>query len=263
MCIKGKIELVGKIFLVEFIILILIGVVFYFQFSNVRVEFISKTRSVAETIGDQASNYFSDISKHTSIEKNATSDDFFLFLDERLGREKLFHVLDISPEFFSVVFKKDVDKGFVRGYFNRDFYPDAGYSVQKKEGLISVTVPFITRDQSEPFGLIKIGSDNVTILKQVFSDNFLLYVAMLILFNNQAYIFYLFTRKKKEEVLVDKGYLKEHSIGALKIMHRVLGEIIEDHSGSDDKISSRQPKVEESVKNVISISKVALRKEKQ
>jgi len=263
MCIKGKIELVGKIFLVEFIILMLIGVVFYFQFSNARVEFISKTRSVAETIGDQASNYFSYISKHTSIEKNATSDDFFLFLDERLGREKLFHVLDISPEFFSVVFKKDVDKGFVRGYFNRDFYPDAGYSVQKKEGLISVTVPFITRDQSEPFGLIKIGSDNVTILKQVFSDNFLLYVAMLILFNNQAYIFYLFTRKKKVEVLIDKGYLKEHSIGALKIMHRFLGEIIEDHSGSDDKISSRQPKVEESVKNVISISKVALRKEKQ
>ncbi len=263
MRIKGKIELVGKIFLVEFIILMLIGVVFYFQFSNAREEFISKTRSVAETIGDQASTYFSDISKHTGIEKNATSDEFFLFLDERLGREKLFHVLDISPEFFSVVFKKDVDRGFVRGYFNKDFYPDAGYSVQKKEGLISVTVPFITREQSEPFGLVKISSDNMTILKQVFSDNFLLYVAMLILFNNQAYIFYLFTRKKKEEVLVDKGYLKEHSIGALKIMHRVLGEIIEDHSGSSDKVSSTQPKVEESVKNVISISKVALRKEKQ
>ncbi len=263
MRIKGNIELIGRVVLVELVILLLIGAVFYFQFSNAREEFINKTRSVAETIGDQAGAYFSDAGQHASTGKEVTSDDFFLFLDERLGRKKLFNVLDFSPEFFSVVFKKDVDRGSVKGYFHNDFYPDAGYSVQSKEGLISVTVPFITRGQSEPFGLVKISADNMTILKRVFLDNFLLYVAMLIVFNNQAYILYLFTRKKKEEVLVDKGYLKEHSIGALKIMHRVLGDIIDDHSDGGDRSSLKQPKEAEPVENVISISKVALRKEEK
>ena len=256
MRLRENLALVGKILLVELSILLLIGTVFYFQFSNAKEEFVNKTRTVAETIGDQASTYFSDIGREP------TSDEFFLFLDERLGRKKLFNILEISPEFFSVVFKKDVDKGSIGGYFNRDFYPDEGYSVQKNKGTVSVTVPFIARHQSEPFGIVKIGSDNMTILRKVFADNLLLYVAMLVVLNNQAYILYLFTRKKKEEILVDKGYLKEHSVGALKIMHKVLGDIIDDHSTGSEKTGLDQPKTSESTKNVISISKPIVRKEK-
>jgi hypothetical protein len=93
---------------------------------------------------------------------------------------------------------------------------------------------------------------------------------MLIVLNNQAFILYLFTRRKKE-VVFDKGYLKEHSIGALKIMHRVLGDIIEDHAseedkkqedkktGSDKKVQSKSSDLE---KNVISISRLASKKDK-
>ena len=77
---------------------------------------------------------------------------------------------------------------------------------------------------------------------------------MLIVLNNQAFIFYLLTRKKKE-VIFEKGYLKEHSIGALKIMHKVLGDIIDDHK--TDHESPDHTKRQESGKNVISISELA------
>lgn len=256
MRIRENLALIGKILLVELSILLLIGIVFYFQFSSAKEEFVNKTKAIAETIGEQASTYFSDIGREP------TSDEFYLFLDERLGRKKLFNTFEIAPKFFSVVFKKDVEKGSVSGYFNKDFYPEEGYSVKKNRGIISVTVPFVTRQQSEPFGIVKIDSDNVTILKKVFADNFLLYVAMLVVFNNQAYILYLFTRRKKEEVFVDKGYLKEHSIGALKIMHKVLGDIIEDHPAGDEKTAGDQVKTNDPNKNVISISKLITRKDK-
>lgn len=252
-----RLSLLGKFLLVELGIFLLIGIVFYFQFDSAKTEFVDKTRAIAETIGEQASSYFSDFGREP------TSDEFYLFLDERLGRKKLFNTFDIAPKFFSVVFKRDVEKGSVGGYFLRDFYPEEGYSVKKDRGVISVSVPFVSRQESEPFGIVKIDSDTKTILKKVFSDNFLLYAAMLVVFNNQALILYFFTRRKKEEVIVDidKGYLKEHAIGALKITHKVLGDIIEDHANTEEKFEGPSKK-EEVVKNVISISKLVSKRDK-
>ena len=83
---------------------------------------------------------------------------------------------------------------------------------------------------------------------------------MLVVLNNQAFILYLFSRRKKEE-LIDKGYLKEHSIGALKIMHKVLGDIIEDHPNNDPKVNEGKLN-QELTKNVISISNLASKRKK-
>lgn len=258
MRLNQKLSLLGKVVLVELGIIFLIGIVFYFQFDNAKGEFVNKTRAIAETIGEQASTYFSDFGKEP------TSDEFYLFLDERLGRKKLFNTFEIAPKFFSVVFKKDVEQGYVSGYFLKDFYPVEGYSVKKNRGIISVSVPFVSRQESEPFGIVKIDSDTKTILQKVFADNFLLYAAMLVVFNNQAFILYLFTRKKKEEVIVDidKGYLKEHAIGALKITHKVLGDIIDDHAVSEEERTSEASKAKDVSKNVISISKLVSKRDK-
>ena len=58
---------------------------------------------------------------------------------------------------------------------------------------------------------------------------------MLIVLNNQAFIFYLLNDEEEERGCVSRsGYLKEHSIGALKIMHKVLGDIIDDHKADQD-----------------------------
>ena len=241
MRLTNKFSIIFKALGIEICILALIGLVFLFQFNTAKSEFVTKTRAVSETIGDLAIDFYSE----EGIEP--TSGDFYLFLDKRLGRKKLFNTFEISPKFFSVVFNRE-------GFLTNDYDLEEGYSVKDSNGILSVLVPFSGRGQSEYLGLVKIDSDTSAILKKVFADNYLLYAAMLIVLNNQAFIFYLLTRRKRE-VVFEKGYLKEHSIGALKIMHKVLGDIIEDHQTEiepDDKKKSQ-----EADKNVISISDLA------
>lgn len=241
MRLTNKFSIIFKALGIEICILALIGLVFLFQFNTAKSEFVTKTRAISETIGDLAIDFYSE----EGIEP--TSGDFYLFLDKRLGRKKLFNTFEISPKFFSVVFNRE-------GFLTNDYDLEEGYSVKDSNGILSVLVPFSGRDHSEYLGLVKIDSDTSAILKKVFADNYLLYAAMLIVLNNQAFIFYLLTRRKRE-VVFEKGYLKEHSIGALKIMHKVLGDVIEDHQTEiepDDKKKSQ-----EADKNVISISDLA------
>ncbi|MCG8653966.1 MAG: hypothetical protein MI861_29270, partial [Pirellulales bacterium] len=256
MRLNGKLSIIAKAVGIELCILALIGLVFLFQFNKAKEDFVTKTRAISETIGDLAGDFYSEAGAQP------TSGEFYHFLDKRLGRKKLFNTFEVSPKFFSVVFKRDVEEGSgSEGLFMGEFYPESGYTVTDTDGIISVSVPFSTQAQSEPFGLVKIDSDTSAILKKVFADNYLLYAAMLIVLNNQAFIFYLLMVRKKKEVVFEKGYLKEHSIGALKIMHKVLGDIIEDHKTDDQDAAPEDPKKQQEAssveKNVISISELA------
>ena len=242
MRLTNNLSFIFKAIGIEICILALIGLVFLFQFNSAKSEFVSKTRAISETIGDLAIDFYSE----EGIEP--TGGDFYLFLDKRLGRKKLFNTFEISPKFFSVVFNKE-------GFFTNDYDLERGYSVKDSNGILSVLVPFSGSDQSEYLGIVKIDSETGAILKRVFADNYLLYAAMLIVLNNQAFIFYLLMRRKRE-VVFEKGYLKEHSVGALKIMHKVLGDIIEDHQ-SEFEPDDDKKKSQEGDKNVISISDLA------
>ncbi len=242
MRLTNSLSFIFKAIGIEICILALIGLVFLFQFNRAKSEFVSKTRAISETIGDLAIDFYSE----EGIEP--TSGDFYLFLDKRLGRKKLFNTFEISPKFFSVLFDKE-------GLLTSDSDLERGYSVKDSNGMLSVLVPFAGSNQSDYLGIVKIDSDTRAILKKVFADNYLLYAAMLIILNNQAFIFYLLMRKKRE-VVFEKGYLKEHSIGALKIMHKVLGDIIEDHRIEIEPDDNKR-KSQEADKNVISISDLA------
>lgn len=253
MRLNKKAVLLFRIFMVEMGIVALIGVVFYFQFDTAKKEFVSKTRAIAETIGDQATSFYEQRGE------KPTSGEFYLFLDERLGREKLFNTFGVSPKFFSVTFTEQGPEGrAATGHFMKDSYLPEGHSVESYGGKISVSVPFLAARTEGPLGIVKIDSDTKTLMKKVFADNFLLYVAILVVLNNQAFILHLFSKRKREEIPFagDDGYLKEHSISALKIMHKVLGDIIEDHSSEEkEEKKSAEGKSEDSgTGNVISIS---------
>lgn len=253
MRLNQKLGLLFKISMVELGILALIGVVFYFQFDNAKKDFVTRTRAIAKTIGDQATTFYKDRGEAS------TSDEFYLFLDERLGREKLFNTFGVSPKFFSVTFRKQQEDKMASGHFLENSYPPEGYSIEKYAGKISVSVPFLAPQADGPLGIVKIDSDTKTLMKKVFADNFLLYIAILVVLNNQAFILYLFFRRRKEEIPFGEGYLKEHSISALKLMHKVLGDIIEDHTSKDRK--SPEEKTADAA-NVISISNVGTKLEK-
>jgi len=89
-----KLDTLAKAVGMELCILGFIGLVFLFQYDKATDELVSKTKAIGETIGEQASVFF------TGRKDKATSDEFFLFLDERLGRKKLFNTFDIAPKFF-------------------------------------------------------------------------------------------------------------------------------------------------------------------
>ncbi len=239
MRLKNKVALLVKAIAVELCIIGFIALVFWFQYDKAQVGLVSKTRTIAETIGEQAGVFFS------SREDGATSEEFLLFLDQRLGRKKLFNTFDIAPKFFSVVLMRDVKKGGLLDQFRDSFYPQDGYRVTKGGGVVSVSVPFKVRGYSEPFGFVKIDSDTLALKESVFTENVILYAAILVILNNQAFILHLLLRRRKE-VEFEKGYLKEHSIGALKIFHRVLGDIIEDHE-VEAKGKARRQETEEKV----------------
>ena len=253
MRLNQKFGLLFKISMVELGIIALIGVVFYFQFDNAKKDFVTRTKAIAETIGDQATSFYQD---HGA---GSTSDEFYHFLDQRLGREKLFNTFGVSPKFFSVTFMKQPEDKMASGHFLENTYPPEGYSVEKYAGKISVSVPFLSPQADGPLGIVKIDSDTKTLMKKVFADNFLLYVAILVVLNNQAFILHLFLRRRKEEIPFSEGYLKEHSISALKLMHKVLGDIIEDHASEDKKTAEKKTA---DPANVISISNVGTNPEK-
>lgn len=253
MRLNQKLGLLLKVLMVELGIIALIGVVFYFQFDNAKKDFVTRTKAIAETIGDQATSFYRDHGEAS------TSDEFYLFLDERLGREKLFNTFGVSPKFFSVTFMKQPENEMASGHFLENTYPPEGYSVEKYAGKISVSVPFLSPQVNGPLGIVKIDSDTKTLMKKVFADNFLLYVAIMMVLNNQAFILHLFFRRKKEEIPFSEGYLKEHSISALKLMHKVLGDIIDDHASEEKRAAEKKTA---DAANVISISNAGANLEK-
>ncbi|HEY7535641.1 MAG TPA: hypothetical protein VH878_06810 [Thermodesulfobacteriota bacterium] len=251
MRLKNKLGIIITALGIELCIFAFVGLVFLFQFDKAKVELVNKTKAIAETIGDQARSFFSQRTKE------GTSDEFFIFLDQRLGRKKLFNTFEIAPKFFSIVLRRDVESGKVADNIKDDFYPKNGYTVSDRHGMISVSVPFAIQAQSEPFGIVKIESDTQTLMEKVFADNSILYAAILVVLNNQAFILYVLLRRRKE-VIFEKGYLREHSIGALKIMYKVLGDIIQDHEGD---VVEPSKKLGEG-KKVISISELVEKRKK-
>jgi len=251
MRLKSKLDLLVKAIAVELCIFGFIALVFWFQYDKAQDGLVTKTKAIAETIGEQAGAFFS------SRQDEATSDEFFLFLDKRLGRKKLFNTFEVAPKFFSVVLRKDVDRAGLLNQFKEDFYPQGGYKVIKGGGIISVAVPFRVSSSSEPFGFVKIDSDAFALMSNTLSNNFIFYAAILVMLNNQAFILYLLLRRRKA-VEFEKGYLKEHSIGALKIFHRVLGDIIEDH---EEEVKTK-PRRREAGEKVISLLEMFEQKNK-
>ncbi len=221
MRLTGKLSFLYKILFIEIGILFFICAVFYSQLGTAKSNLINKTIVASELISNEATQFL----VHT---ENPTSEDFYAFLRSKYGQEGIFKSFDVVPSSFLVLFTNEGSEGREA----RSLYSDRGYGVREAAGMLSVSVPFLMRADGNPYGVITVNSSRSQILKKVFLDNSLLYLALFIVLNNQVFILrYLVSRKRKE--IIDKNYarpyMKQRSIGALKVMRQVLEEIIEDH----------------------------------
>ena len=249
MRLTGRFRLFYKILFVEAAILFLVGAIFYSQFGNARSDLIKQTVAASELIGEEATVY----AVHTTT---PTSSEFYAFLNTKHGSGGLFKTFEVPPSSFRVAFARE---GRLQGREN-SFYFEKGYAINDEGGMYSISVPFLA---GEPYGgIVTIETPRSALVSKVLRDNLLLYLALFIVLNNQVFILHYLISKRQQNI-IDKGYtkpyMKQHSIGALKVMRKILEEIIEDHPGEVKKnapaADAGNPPAEEEPKKVISLSR--------
>lgn len=236
------------IVLLQVIIFSFIFTLFIFNFNQRREVNKTQSKALATVIAEQATKYF-EISKN-----NFSSKEFFSYLDKQIGVDKLTNAFNLNPpELLTIFFRSDIEKGYVNAGTDDNLKKDDNSSLNKStkyffNNKYVAIKPFFLKNSDSPFGVVRIETSNIPILVDVLSSNGIFYLFLFLILNNQAFLFYLWIRKKKDVVL-DKGYLKESSLGSIKIMHKLLGDVIEDHN-SQDSSESKAPK-----NNILNIDK--------
>ena len=96
------------IVLVQLLIFSFIFTLFVFSFNQRREVSKNQSKALASVIAEQASNYFEENNN------NFSSKDFFNFLDDQIGVQKLTNAFNVNPpELLTVYFRSDIMKGIV------------------------------------------------------------------------------------------------------------------------------------------------------
>ena len=134
---------------------------------------------------------------------------------------------------FAVILKEDVDNSADPHVKHAFYYPQLNH-IQEYESTIAVNLPLYREGEKTPYGLIRVEHDIRNLPRDIFYKNLLSYILIGIFFNGfmAAVIFGLMRKPKETVVYLEKGYLKEYALGALKLHHKILGQIIDDHENS-------------------------------
>jgi len=233
--------------LIQFLILSFIFILFLFNFNQRREVNKIQSKELASIIGEQASKYFQ------KNRNNYSSNDFFNYLDSQIGVQKLTNAFNVNPpEILTIYFVSDIEKGIVNAGVDANFAKDDTAAINKKikyffNNKYVAIKPFFLNGYDKPYGIVRIETSTIPILADVLAHSGIFYLFLYLILNNQAFLFYLWVRKKKDVVL-EQGYLKESSLGAIKIMHKLLGDVIDDHKEIDGSKSAGNDKT-----NIINI----------
>mgnify|MGYP006114213499 FL=1 len=217
--------------LIQLIIFSFIFTLFVFSFNQRREVSKNQSKALASIIAEQASNYFEENNR------NFSSNDFFNFLDNQIGVQKLTNAFNVNPpEILTIYFRTDIIKGNVDAGTDSRLNKDDNSPLNRSNKFFFnnkyvAIKPFFVGTSDTPYGVVRIETSNIPILTEVLYNNGIFYMLLFLILNNQAFLFYLWMRKKRS-LDVDTGYLKESSLGSIKIMHKLLSDVIEDHKSS-------------------------------
>jgi hypothetical protein len=136
---------------------------------------------------------------------------------------------DANLSEFSVLLKKDVDDSKDQRLMDALYSPMAN-RVQEYDDIVAINVPLFEGGKT-PVGLIRIEHNLKNFSRDIFFKNLLTYLVIGLFYNGflVALGFLFFGKRKETVVYLEKGYIKEYALGALKLHHKILGQIIEDH----------------------------------
>ena len=162
------------IVLLQLLIFSFIFTLFVFSFNQRREVSKNQSKALASVIAEQASNYFEENNN------NFSSKDFFNFLDDQIGVQKLTNAFNVNPpELLTVYFRSDIMKGIVNAgtddNLNKD--DDSPFNKTNKFFFNNKYVaikPFFIGTSDMPYGVVRIETSNIPILTEVLYNNGLL-----------------------------------------------------------------------------------------
>ncbi|MCB0219069.1 MAG: hypothetical protein KDH09_05185 [Chrysiogenetes bacterium] len=218
-----------------FVLAIIVGV--RNQVSEETQVTVRRNRAIAQALGKHAGEFFAarqDQSGEFSLrELNA-------FLAERLGRGKLFDEGAGRAESFEVYRLQDLKLGRIRPEILDSVDFSEPYTIRDDGSTITVTVPFAltekassaTETADDYYGIVRIPAHRARIYRALLERNAALYLTVGFLFAAQLILGYLLMLKRRREIIFERGYLREHALGALKLQRQILDGIIQDHEGA-------------------------------
>jgi len=141
---------------------------------------------------------------------------------------------------FAIILEKDIEKSS-DPYLKQAFLSPWENRVQEYGQTLSLNVPLFRGKEKKPYGLVRIEHNLKNFPRDIFYKNLLVYILVGIFYNGflLAIIFGVFRKPKETVVYLEKGYLKEYALGALKLHYKILGKIIEDHENLQEKKPSQ------------------------
>jgi hypothetical protein len=141
---------------------------------------------------------------------------------------------------FAVILKDDID-GSPDPHLKHAFYYPQVNRIQEYQDTVAVNLPLYKEGEKTPYGLIRIEHNLKNLPRDIFYKNLLSYILIGIFFNGflLAIVLGMFRKPKETVVYLEKGYLKEYALGALKLHHKILSQIIEDHESTGQELKTR------------------------
>lgn len=233
-------QLKSAVFAVEVLILTALFIGLQNHVSREADATVRRNRAIAEAIARHASRYFADLEAQGKAQYELR--DMNEYLDAQLGRAKLFDDDLRRPASFEIYRIQDLRLGRVRPEIIQAVDYTRPFTVRRDDQNITVTVPFALEGQSDYYGLVRIPTPLTRIYAVLFERNLPLYLMLAVLYISQLILATLVLSRRRREILFERGYLREHALGALKLQRQILDGIINDHEGLQEPARAPAPR---------------------
>lgn len=215
------------VLLAQVLLAAVLGTLFHFQVVNEKRQLILNSSVVAQFYSYQPNPYLTSYSRYFY---NFGYPSFTSLFEDPMRPRQNRSMDEANFSRFFILLEDEIRKAADPKIKEAYLHPPAN-RVQEYGDLLAINA-VLTRDSDrKPYGLVRISHNIKNLPRDVFFKNALLYFLIIFLFNSQLVLIYLYLTRRKRSVIMnlDRGYLKEHAIGALKLQHRILGDIIADH----------------------------------
>jgi len=188
---------------------------------------LRSNRASAELIARVVSKYFTEVERKGGQYSPA---ELKRRLDSELGYRKLVADSRLAPQ-YSIHRIADEQRGPVRADILQATEESKGWTVSERDGTIAVTQLFQLEGSQDDYGAVVVPMSRRVVYTDMFQRNQALYLSVGFLYLAQVLLAFLVLRSPRSDgdIVLEKGYLRERALGALKLQRKILDGIIEDH----------------------------------